>query len=161
VSLRRALRLHWMAPIAVGGAVASAAVGGAFHTGSAPRAGTPTSVLGGQVVRGNGDDSSAASFVVSGDVAGLAPGVTRTLSLRLSNPNGSAISVEALEVTVGDSATGCPGATLRVGAFTGPVLVPGDGAAGAALPVTMAASAAPVCQGATFPLTYGGSAVKA
>jgi hypothetical protein len=160
VSLRRALRLRWMAPVAVGGALSCAAVGAAFHSGPAPRAESATSVLGGQVVKGNGDDSSAASFVVSGDVAGLAPGVTRTLSLRLSNPNGSAISVEVLEVTVGDSATGCSAGTLRVGAFTGPVLVPGGGEAQASLPVTMAASAPSVCQGATFPLTYGGSAVK-
>ena len=159
--LRHALRLRWMAPVAVGGALSAAAVGAAFRPGAAPRPKVPTSVLGGQVVRGNGDDGSAESFVVSGDVAGLAPGVTRTLSLRLSNPNRDAISVEALVVTVGDSSTGCSGDTLQVGALAGPVLVPGSGEAGASLPVTMASSAPSVCQGATFRLTYGGSAVKA
>jgi len=160
VFLRRALRLRWMAPLAVGGALSAAAVGAAFRSGPAPRAGAPTSVLGGQVVRGNDDDGSARSFVVSGDVAGLAPGVTRTLSVRLSNPNASAISVEALAVTVGASGTGCPGTTLQVGDFAGPVLVPGGGEARTSLPVTMAVSAPPGCQGATFPLTYGGTAVK-
>lgn len=158
--LGRVLRLRWMAPLAVGGAVASAAVGAALRS-EPPRAGIPTSVLGGQVVRGGGDAGSAESFVVAGDVAGLTPGVTRTLSLRLSNPNHDAISVEAIVVTVGDSATGCSGATLRVGPLTGPVLVPGGGEAAASVPVTMAASAPSACQGATFPLTYGGSAVKA
>lgn len=159
--ISRALRLRWMAPLVVGGAVASAAVGAALRAGSGPRPKFPTSVLGGQVVRGSGDDGTAESFVVSGDVAGLAPGLTRTLSVRLSNPNRAAISVEALVVTVGDSPTGCSGDTLQVGALGGPVLVPAGGEAQASLPVTMAASAPSVCQDATFPLTYGGSAVKA
>lgn len=159
--LSRALRLRWTASLVVGGAVISAAVGVALHSGPAPRPRIPTSVLGGQVVRGSGDDGTAESFVVSGDVAGLAPGVTRPLFLRLSNPNRAAISVEALLVTVGDSPGGCSAHTLRVGGLAGPVLVPGGGEAQASLPVTMAASAPSVCEDATFPLTYGGSAVKA
>ena len=159
--LSRALRLRWMAPLVVGGAVTSAAVGVALRSGPGPRSRIPASVLGGQVVRGSGDDGTAESFVVSGDVAGLAPGVTHPLSLRLSNPNRAAISVEGLVVTVGDSPAGCSGDTLQVGGLAGPVLVPGGGEAQVSLPVTMAASAPAICQDATFPLTYGGSAVKA
>ncbi|HZQ77990.1 MAG TPA: hypothetical protein VFE55_11710 [Acidimicrobiia bacterium] len=121
----------------------------------------PTTVLGRQVVNGDTNDPAAQSFVVSGDVDGLAPGVTRTLSLTLSNPNDGAISVRSLTVTVGDGRGGCTAGNVEVGPWAGPVLVPGRGRAAVSLPVTMLDSAPGVCQGATFPLTYGGSAVKA
>ena len=116
-----------------------------------------------QVVRGDGAgaDTAGLPFVVSGDVGDLAPGVTRPLAVRLANPNDADISVQALQVTVGDSTGGCAGDTLQVGAFSGPVFVPRHGAAQVSLPVTMAGSASPACQGATFRLTYSGSAVKA
>ena len=94
-------------------------------------------------------------------VEGLAPGVTRTLFLKLSNPNNGDISVQSLTVAVGDSSKTCTGANVRVGALTGPVFVPGRGTAQVTLPVTMLGTAPGACQGATFPLTYGGSAVKA
>jgi hypothetical protein len=118
-------------------------------------------VLGGQLVKGDDDKLAARSFVVSGDVTDLAPGVTRPLRLRLTIPNHTDISVEAVQVTVGDSSTGCSGGTLRVAALPGPVFVPRLGEAAVTLGVTMSASASSVCDGATFPLTYGGSAVKA
>jgi hypothetical protein len=52
------------------------------------------------------------AFTVSGGTsAALAPGLTRTLSLTISNPNDVAISVTALNVTVaaGSSKAGCDG----------------------------------------------------
>lgn len=121
----------------------------------------PTSVLGRQLVNNNGDDPAAQPFLVSGDVDGLAPGVTRTLSLQLSNPNSGEISVQSLTVTVGDGHGGCAGSNVHVGPWSGPVFVPGRGTAQVSLPLTMLDSAPGACQGATFPLTYGGSAVKA
>jgi len=152
--------LAYLVPVA---AVGSAALALALGPVSGRGPGRPSSVLGRQVVRSDsaGGDTAGLPFVVSGDVADLAPGVTRPLAVRLANPNDADISVQALQVTVGDSTGGCSGDSLRVGAFAGPVFVPRRGAAQVSLPVTMAPSASPACEGATFRLTYSGSAVKA
>lgn len=160
--LRHLSLLRWLRPLTLVGAAGTvagtAAVVAIVQSARTPE--PPASVLGGQVVRGD-DKPAARSFVVSGDVTDLAPGVSRPLRLRLTNPNDSDISVEAVQVTVGDSSTGCSGGTLRIAALPGPVFVPRLGEAGVTLGVTMSASASSVCEGATFPLTYGGSAVKA
>lgn len=153
-------RIRRLIPIVVIGALGSAAAAYALRP-----AGSPTAVLGSQLVNGNNGngnaDEAARSFLVAGDVEGLAPGVTRSLSLLLSNPNTTAISVEKLSVSVGNSGTGCAGTNLRVGAFGAPVLIPSRGSAQVSLPVTMLGTAPAACEGATFPLTYNGSAVKA
>ena len=152
--------LRWLRPITLVGMAGTAAVAAAAHfvTGSPER---PASVLGGQFVKGDDAGEAAAAFVVSGDVSDLAPGVTRQLRLRLTNPNHSGIAVQTLEVIVGDSPSGCSGANLGVGALPAYVFVPGGGEAQVSLPVTMSASASSICEGTTFPLTYGGSAVNA
>lgn len=161
--LRR--RLRWLIPLTlITGVLGSAAIAAAVR---GPASESPTSVLGGQLVNGNNGngngkaDEAAKSFVVSGNVDGLGPGVTRPLALRLQNPNNTAIYVESVVVTVGNSSTGCTGSNLRVGALPARVFVLGRGSAQASLPVTMLGSAPAACEGATFPLTYGGSAVKA
>jgi hypothetical protein len=154
--------MRLLIPIALVGALGSAAAAYALRPSD-----TPASVLGSQLVNGNNGngngnaDEAAKSFLVAGDVEGLAPGVTRPLLVQLSNPNNTAISVEKLSVTVGNSSTGCAGTNVRVGAFGAPVLLPARGSAQISLPVTMLGTAPAACQGATFPLTYGGSAVKA
>ena len=161
--LRHLRLLRWLRPLTIVGAAGTvagtAAVVAVVQSARAPE--PRSSVLGRQLVRGDDDNPAASSFVVSGDVTDLAPGVTRPLRLRLTNPNPSDISVEAVQVTVGDSSTGCSGGTLRVATLPGPVFVPRLGEAGVTLGITMSASASSICEGATFPLTYGGSAVKA
>jgi hypothetical protein len=158
--LLRLARLHWLGTLAATGVVGGVATAAVVHVEAHPK--VPTSVLGNQLVNGGtGHDPAAQPFLVSGDVDGLAPGVTRTLSLELSNPNDGAISVQSLTVAVGDGRDGCPGANVGVGPWTGPVFVPRGGTAEVSLPVTMLASAPGACQGSTFSLTYGGSAVKA
>jgi hypothetical protein len=149
--------VRWLVSLALTAAAGSAAAAVIFHSPSSPE--PPASVLGGQLVKP--DHANAAPFVVSGDVTDLAPGVTRPLQLRLTNPNDDGIAVQTLQVTVADSPTGCSGGSLQVGPFAGPLFVPGGGEARVSLPVTMATSAGTACQGATFPLTYGGSAEKA
>ena len=153
--LRRVV-VRWVAPLALAGAMGGAAVVSGPRS---PTATPPSSVLGKQLVAGGGSD--AAPFLVAGNVSGLAPGVTRPLHLRLSNPNQGGIAVETLHVAVSGSSAGCSADNLSVGAFAGPVLVPGGGEAQVSLPVTMRDSAPSTCQRATFPLTYEGSAVKA
>ena len=73
------------------GVLGSAGVAAALNLASGPK--TPTSVLGSQVVNGNSNGDGSKSFLVSGDVDGLAPGVTRTLLVKLSNPKRADISV--------------------------------------------------------------------
>ena len=163
MSLRHLNLLRWLRPVTLVGAAGTvagtAAVVAVVQSARAPEPGP--SVLGRQMVKGETDEPAARSFLVSGDVTDLAPGVTRPLRILLTNPNDSDISVEAVEVTVGDSGNGCSGGTLSVAALPGPVFVPRLSEAGVTLGVTMSASASSICEGATFPLTYGGSAVKA
>jgi hypothetical protein len=163
VLLRHLSLLRWLRPVTLVGAAGTVA-GTAAVVAVVQSARTPKpqpSVLGSQLVKGDDDQPGARSFFVSGDVTDLAPGVTRPLRLRLTNPNQSDISVETVQVTVGDSPNGCSGGTLRVAALPGPVFVPRLSEAGITLGVTMSASASSICEGATFPLTSGGSAVKA
>jgi hypothetical protein len=113
-------------------------------------------------------------FTVSGNASGpLAPGVTRSLAITLTNPNNVAITVTALSASIaaGSSKAGCDGpsnlqltqssiseantvaipanghVTLPSGAVTAPQVLMKD------LPVNQDA-----CKGASFTFTYSGSA---
>jgi hypothetical protein len=113
-------------------------------------------------------------FTVSGNASGpLAPGVTRSLAITLTNPNNVAIIVTALSASIaaGSSKAGCDGpsnlqltqssiseanavaipanghVTLPSGAVTAPQVLMKD------LPVNQDA-----CKGASFTFTYSGSA---
>jgi hypothetical protein len=158
VSLRHLSLVRWLRPLALVGAAGTAAAA-VVQSASAPE--PRASVLGSQLVKGDDDKPGSRSFLVSGNVTELGPGVTRPLRLRLTNPNHSDITVEAVQVSVGDSSTGCSGGSLLVANLPGPVFVPRLGEAGVTLGVTMSASASSICDGASFPLTYSGSAVKA
>ena len=69
--------------------------------------------------------------------------------------------METLTATIrAPSASGCPAATLSVTAFSGTLLVPANGTATQALPVSMSPTAVDACQDVTFPLDYSGTAVK-
>lgn len=107
------------------------------------------------------DGSTPKSFLISGNVGGLSPGVAGSLYLRITNPNNSDISVRSLGVQVARASANCPASAVRVGGFTGPVFVPGRGTAQIVLPITLAASAPDSCQAARWPLAYDGRAVKA
>jgi hypothetical protein len=68
-----------------------------------------------------------ASFTISGDAGQLWPGVSQPVNLSLSNPNGQAISVDSLTVSVrsvsAPQATGalpCSAADFSVTQFPGP-----------------------------------------
>jgi hypothetical protein len=87
---------------------------------------------------GSGGESHSgpqAPFEISGDVEGLAPGVTKTIALTLRNPNADPIYVTAVTVAISadSSPPGCPsGPNLALGQATGitassPVVVPGHG----------------------------------
>lgn len=113
-------------------------------------------------------------FSISGGYTGLLyPGKTADLSLRVTNPNGEAILVESIVVTIqpGSTKPGCDGpANLQIAASNvtaaNPLTVPANGSV--TLPsgsvtapqVTMRnlATNQDACKGATFSFAYSGSA---
>jgi hypothetical protein len=113
-------------------------------------------------------------FTISGSYGGLLyPGKTAALSLRVTNPNGAAILVESIVVTIqpGSTKPGCDGpANLQITASNvsaaNPLTVPANGSvtlpAGAvsAPQVTMRnlPTNQDACKGATFAFAYSGSA---
>ncbi|HZV76032.1 MAG TPA: hypothetical protein VFF79_20160 [Conexibacter sp.] len=112
-------------------------------------------------------------FTISGGYGGLLyPGKTGTLALRISNPNGSAIVVTSLTVTVqpGSSNAGCDGpANLGVAqsnvSAANPLTVPANGSVtlpsgGVSAPsVTMLnlPTNQDACKGAVYTFAYSGS----
>lgn len=116
---------------------------------------------------------SGANFGISGSVSGLLPGVTRPIKLVITNPNGVAIYITKLTVTLPANSTppGCTSADnlalVQSDASTAnPIMVPASGS------VTLsAAPRAPqvtllnlpsvnqdACKGKKFALTFSGSA---
>ena len=112
-------------------------------------------------------------FTVRGGYAGLlAPGVSGPLALTISNPNGEAIVVTSLTVTIqpGSSKPGCDGpANLQVTpsnvSAANPLTVPANGSVtlpsgGVSAPQVLMRNLPTnqdACQGATFGFSYGGS----
>lgn len=113
-------------------------------------------------------------FTVRGGFVGLlAPGVSGPLTVTISNPNGEAILVTSLTVTVqpGSSKPGCDGpANLQVtpsnASVANPLIVPANGSVtlpsgGVSAPQVLMKNLPTnqdACQSATFTFTYGGSA---
>jgi hypothetical protein len=110
----------------------------------------------------NGNGNGNAPFLITGQVTGLAPGVTRPLQLTLQNTQNFDIIVKTVTVTVGNSdRDGCSASNATATGFTGSLTVPKNGTAVlSSLSVRMIADPANACQGARFPLTYTGTAVK-
>jgi hypothetical protein len=122
---------------------------------------------------GNGAGIPAKDFTISGQLTGLAPGVTAHLYLTVTNPNNQAIKVTALSAVLSSvvKASNAPSGTcaastsnLQIGAWTGEQFTIAKNASGSSspsyIPVTMPASVANACQGATFNLTYSSTAVQ-
>lgn len=113
-------------------------------------------------------------FVISGNVAGLYPGGSATLALRVHNPLHKSIRVDTITIISGPANSGCPASNLAVVSglaalnslytitLSPPLVVPaGQSADGPAVPITLLKRAPDACQNATFLLLYGGSATAA
>jgi len=113
-------------------------------------------------------------FVISGNVDGLFPGGSATLPLRIRNPLTTSIRVDTLTLIAGAANPGCAPANLAAGPSLAPlnnlytitlspalVIPTGKTVDGPQLPITLRPSAPDACQNATFPLVYGGTAVRA
>ena len=155
--------------LAVGGVILQQTTGlfGAEPKGAPISAQTPSGQTRGAVAGGSTTPQS--SFTVRGDVSGLVSGQSPEpqLTLAVTNSQNFAIRVTELTVNVGtptgrhiSTATPCSAGDLSVPAST-PVAL--DIAAGAtatyALPIHLAPTAGDGCREASFPLTYGGTAV--
>jgi hypothetical protein len=119
-------------------------------------------------------EAAGKPFTVTGNASGpLAPGLTRSLAITLSNPNNVAITVTALSASVasGSSNAGCDGPTNLQPAQSNisaanPLAIPANGHV--ALPSSTVSAPQvlmkdlPVnqdaCKGASFTFTYSGSA---
>jgi hypothetical protein len=109
--------------------------------------------------------SSGTDFTITGSVVGLAPGVTGSLVLTVTNPKSVPITVQTLSAS--PSATSpapatCPFSNLDLSqaVFNGPgfVVGPKNGTATRSLPISLKSTAGDGCQGVTFPLDYAGTA---
>ena len=111
--------------------------------------------------QGNGQANGHRDFVVSGHVENLRPGGSRPMVLTVQNPNSVAIRVTSVTITAGAAAPGCPASSLTLPRWTGSLQVPKNGTASLTVNVALKASTTDACQGAQWPLTYGGTAEKA
>jgi hypothetical protein len=107
------------------------------------------------------DKDDKKNFQISGQVSGLYPGAQKQLNLSVSNPNNFAINVTSLTVTVGSpGVVGCAQSNVAVTNFSGSLIVAKNATVTKSLPINMLSSAPDQCRGATFPLTFGGTAEK-
>jgi len=122
---------------------------------------------------GEGSTAESLPFDISGDVAGLAPGVWQPIVLTLENPNTATIYVTSVLVDISEDSTppGCPSDTnVALDQASGistatPVRVPGhDSVVLRAHPLAPLISLVDrpwnqdVCKGKSFALSYSGSA---
>ncbi len=106
--------------------------------------------------------SATGVFYIAGDVHGFYPGRARRLQLTVSNPQTFDIDVTRITVRIRNSNhPGCTSFWLRADEFNGSLLVPAQGSATLKIRMGLRRKAPDACQGATWPLTYSGTAVMA
>jgi hypothetical protein len=116
--------------------------------------------------RGNGAAGELAAkpkhpgFSISGHTAGVVPGAHGRLRLQVHNRHRFKIRVTSIKTRVGNASAICPASNLSVRRFRGHKKVRARHARSFRVRIAMAASAPNACQGATFPLTYKGRAVR-
>jgi len=149
VGRRRLLRTAGGAAVVVMGLILAVAVASAKPPPGGGGGGKPPS-----------GDSASQTFEISGAIAGLYPTLARTLNLKLENPNKVAVTVETLQIEVGDAGPGCTSSNLAVAPVALPVDIPASGETTVAVTVRLADDPDDACQGARFPLTYTGTASR-
>lgn len=111
--------------------------------------------------QGNGQANGHKDFVVSGQVENLRPGGTQPMVLTVRNPNSVGIRVTSLTVSAVSASTTCQASYLTLPQWTGSLVVPKKGSSTLTVQVSLKPAAPNACQGARWPLSYGGTAVKA
>ena len=97
---------------------------------------------------------SSAPLRVTGHVSGLAPGLSRTLRIRIQNHYSSPVLLSGVRVLVEDASDECPARALKVSRYVGLTRIPEDHARGVRLSIRMRETANNSCQGERFPLLF-------
>ena len=105
--------------------------------------------------------SSSGTFQIKGQVEGLYAGTTVPLRLTVVNRNTFKLAVKTVTVTVANASPECVASQLTVTRYGGRLVVPARRSKQLVLQATLAAGAPDACTGASFPLRYRGTAVKA
>jgi hypothetical protein len=145
----------------------------AWTVAATPTDGAGSDETGSDVGAGEGSTAGSLPFDISGDVAGLAPGVWQPIVLTLANPNAVAIFVTSVVVEISDDSSppGCPSETnIALDQASGittssPVRVAGHGSVALrAHPLAPRITLVDrpwnqdVCKGKSFALSYTGRA---
>jgi len=99
-------------------------------------------------------------FGVGGDVDGLYPGAETTVQATVVNPQSFTIQVTSVGVTALDASPQCPGALLSFREEAATVDIPAGGTGTVPVIVRVDAGLPDACQGATWPLSFIGTAVS-
>jgi hypothetical protein len=97
---------------------------------------------------------------VSGTTAGLYPGGTVPLPLKVKNRTRFAVTLKKLTVKVGNASSACPGSLLHVVPFKPKTKLRKKKAGTVIVQVALSPAAPDACQNASFPITYKAKAVK-
>jgi hypothetical protein len=97
-------------------------------------------------------------FQLSGELAGLYPGIETTLDVAVTNPQPFAIEVVSVDVTALDAGPACPGALLEFGGIASTVDVPPGSTVSVPVSVRLDPAAPDACQGVTWSLRFTGTA---
>ena len=100
-------------------------------------------------------------FLLTGQVENLRPGAAQPMVVTVRNPNNSPIRVTSVALHATAASATCPASSLDLPTWTGSLLVAKRGTATVTVDVGLKPGAPSACQGATWPVTYSGSAVKA
>ncbi len=142
----------WNSP-PVSGSVVLHGIGGMTGSGGAPASST-SSPSAPAAHRAN-----ATSFAIHGGVAGLYPGIHKSLPLTVVNAMRFAFRVTSITTTVTSGKPGCPAAELTVAKYPGSMIVPAGDTRTADVMVSMSKAATNACQHAVFIFHYLGLAV--
>lgn len=93
-------------------------------------------------------------IVVSGNVSGLSPGMSKRMQLRVHNLLNHRVIVHWLTVQVGKPGGTCPARALQGGRYPVLLTLPRRGTRTIAVALRMSAGVGDVCAGARFPLTF-------
>jgi hypothetical protein len=93
-------------------------------------------------------------IVVSGNVSGLYPGMSKRMQLRVHNLLNHRVIVHWLVVQVGKPGGTCPARALQGGRYPVLLSLPRRGTRTISVALRMSAGVANVCSGAKFPLTF-------
>jgi hypothetical protein len=99
-----------------------------------------------------------ARFSISGHVDGLLPGQREHLPLRIRNPWSWTIRVKSVTVQIGSSGRPCPVGNVEIHGFKGSFAVRPRSTRTLMLAARIRRGAPEACEGATFALTFRGTA---